>query len=54
MKEGLDLSIKVDENSLKMLDFYIDRISDDFYSMAEAASLMVHKIPTITNSLGSY
>lgn len=54
MKEGLDLSIKVDENSLKMLDFYIDRISDDFYSMAEAASLMVNKIPTITNSLGSY
>lgn len=54
MKEGLDLSIKVDENSLKMLDFYIDRISDDFYSMAEAATLMVQKIPTITNSLGSY
>lgn len=54
MKEGLDLSIKVDENSLKLLDFYIDRISDDFYSMAEAASLMVNKIPTITNSLGSY
>jgi hypothetical protein len=32
----------------------LERISDDFYSMAEAAEIMAHKLPIALNSLERY
>ena len=31
LKTELDLKIQIDENSLKKLDYYLDKLSDDFY-----------------------
>jgi hypothetical protein len=39
---------------MRMLDYYLNKLSDDFYSMAEAAQLVVDKIPRVENALGSY
>lgn len=54
LEKQLELSIRIDDNELKKLDYYIDKLSDDFYSMAEAAQYMVDKVPVISNSLGNY
>lgn len=51
---GLNANLDVTESSLKMIDYYLNKMSDDFYSMAEAAQLMMDKIPLIEGSLGSY
>jgi hypothetical protein len=34
---GLNANLDVTESSLKMIDYYLNKMSDDFYSMAEAA-----------------
>ena len=44
LKTELDLKIQIDENSLKKLDYYLDKLSDDFYQMAEAMEKMEEKI----------
>ena len=44
LKTELDLKIQIDENSLKKLDYYLDKLSDDFYQMAEAMEKMQEKI----------
>ena len=54
LEKQLELSIRIDDNELKKLDYYVDKLSDDFYSMAEAAQYMVDKVPVISNSLGNY
>ena len=54
LEKQLELSIQIDDNELKKLDYYIDKLSDDFYSMAEAVQYMVDKVPVISNSLGNY
>ena len=38
--EGLQLEITVNEQDLELLDYYLNKIEDDFYQMAEAAALM--------------
>ena len=50
--EGLELRIKVNEDDLKLIDYYLSKIEDDFYSMAEAAALIAG--PDGTNQLNSY
>lgn len=50
----LNLKLQIDENALKKLEYYIDKLSDDFYSMAEAGQLILDKIPVVSNSLGNY
>ena len=54
LKTELDLKIQIDENSLKKLDYYLDKLSDDFYQMAEAMEIMMKKVPVMENSLGNY
>lgn len=54
LKTELDLKIQIDENSLKKLDYYLDKLSDDFYQMAEAMEVMMKKVPVMENSLGNY
>jgi hypothetical protein len=50
----LEVKLEVNDMEMRMLDYYLNKLSDDFYSMAEAAQLMVDKIPLMTNALGSY
>ena len=54
LKTELNLKIQIDENSLKKLDYYLDKLSDDFYQMAEAMEIMIKKVPVMENSLGNY
>lgn len=50
----LELNIDVNELDLKYIEYYLDKIVDDFYAMAEAATTMVSKTSSITNELGAY
>ena len=54
LETELDLTIKIDDASLKLLDYYVNKLSDDFYTMAEAAEYMLKKQPVIENSLQTY
>ena len=54
LETELDLTIKIDDTSLKLLDYYVNKLSDDFYTMAEAAEYMLKKQPAIENSLQTY
>lgn len=38
--EGLELHIGFNEEDLEVIDYYLSKIEDDFYSMAEAAALI--------------
>ena len=38
--EGLELHIGFNEEDLEIIDYYLSKIEDDFYSMAEAAALI--------------
>jgi hypothetical protein len=37
----LEIKLELNEDDLKIIDYYLNKISDDFYKMAEAAALMV-------------
>ena len=50
--EGLELKISFNEDDLEVIDYYLSKIEDDFYKMAEAASLMVG--PEGINQLEEY
>lgn len=50
----LEIEIEINDLELEMLDYYLNKLSDDFYQLAESAQFMVDKIPTITDSLGHY
>ena len=50
--EGLELKISFNEDDLEVIDYYLSKIEDDFYKMAEAASLMVG--PDGINQLEEY
>jgi hypothetical protein len=39
--EGLELKISFNEDDLAIIDYHLSKIEDDFYSMAEAAALMI-------------
>ena len=38
--EGLELHISFNEEDLEVIDYYLSKLENDFYSMAEAAALM--------------
>ena len=50
----LELKVEVDEATLKRLDYFLNKFSDDFYKMAESAALMQKQIPTYKSLIGSY
>lgn len=45
----IELKVELNERELKQLDYYLGKMEDDFYSMAESAALVGEKIK-ITNS----
>lgn len=42
----LKINIEVNDRDLELLDYYLSKIEDDFYSAAEAAALMVGQLDT--------
>ena len=48
LSEELELKISINDDDLKVLDYYFGKIEDDFYDRAEAAALMIDS----SNSLG--
>ena len=50
----LEVKMEINDAEMRMLDYYLNKLSDDFYSMAEAAQLMVDKAPLMTQALGNY
>ena len=50
----LEIKMEVNDAEMRMLDYYLNKLSDDFYSMAEAAQLMVDKAPLMTQALRNY
>ena len=50
----LEIEIEINDLELEYIDYYLNKIADDFYSMAEAAQYMNSQIPIMTDSLGQY
>jgi hypothetical protein len=48
------MQIGMNEDELRMLDYYLNKISDDFYQMAESAAIMIEKVDVSLDSLGDY
>lgn len=36
----LEIQLELNDDDMKMIDYYLDKVSDDFFQMAEAAALM--------------
>lgn len=49
---SLELKIEINDRELKEIEFYLSRVEDDFYSMAEAAALMVGNLDKNGNLIG--
>lgn len=47
----LELKLEIDEAALQEIEFAINQLSDDFYKMAEIASLMIDQIDPYSNQL---
>jgi hypothetical protein len=54
IQKEFEADLSSTERELERIDFYLDRISDDFYSMAEAAELMKSKVSIVTDNLAKY
>ena len=50
----LEVEIEINDLELEYIDYYLNKITDDFYAMAEAAQYMNDQIPIISDSLGHY
>ena len=50
----LEIEIEINDLELEYIDYYLNKITDDFYTMAEAAQYMNNQIPIMTDSLGQY
>lgn len=50
----LEIEIEINDLELEYIDYYLNKITDDFYAMAEAAQYMNNQIPVITDSLSQY
>lgn len=50
----LELKININEMVLEELEYYLDKMSDDFYSMAESMALMQAQSPEILDKLLNY
>lgn len=53
----LEINIAINERDLEILDYYLNKIEDDFYAAAEAAALMVGQLDsssTMGGQMGEY
>lgn len=54
LQKILKLEVQINENDLKLIDYYIDKFSDGFYDMAEAVGQISSKVGPITSTLANY
>jgi hypothetical protein len=59
LTEELEVKLSINKDDLDVLEYYLDKISDDFFQMAEAAALMVGSLSTLESGtfggqLGNY
>lgn len=40
LNEEIELKISINEDDMSLIDYYLDKIADDFYQMAEAAAIL--------------
>lgn len=52
--QTLELDLEINDQDLKLLDYYVNKLSDDFYSLAEALGFMTAKVPSWQKELGAY
>lgn len=50
----VELKLTVNENELKELDYYFEKLSDDAYKAAEALAILDSKMTNNTDTLGTY
>jgi hypothetical protein len=59
----LEIKLELNDDELKVIDYYLNKVSDDFYQLAEAAALMissgdstsgVSQLEMYTSNLASY
>ena len=51
----LELELDINDTELRMINYYLNKIADDFYSMGEAAAkISTEKVDTLVNSLQDY
>ena len=50
----LEIEITLNDLALEKIDYYLNKLTDDFYAMAEAAQYMTDQIPQFTDALGHY
>lgn len=50
----LEIKIEINDLELEKIDYYINKLSDDFYSMAEVAGYMNQKFSEAQDALGYY
>ena len=50
---SLELDIEINDLQLEKVEYYLNKLSDDFYSMAESAALIASKMPIAESSLKS-
>lgn len=50
----LEIEIELNDLELQEIEYYLDKIADDFYSMAEGLAYMNKQIPLWSDTLGDY
>lgn len=50
---ALELDIEINDLQLEKVEYYLNKMADDFYSMAESAALIASKMPITESSLKS-
>ena len=54
LNNTLEVELNINQRDLDMIDYYLSKLEDDFYSMAEAAELIVSKIPHYESNMENY
>lgn len=50
----IEIKVEINDSDLKVIDYYLNKISDDFYKLAEAAGYMTDQIEPYQDNLNSY
>ena len=52
LQEELEIKLSINEDDLATIEYYLSKFADDFYSMAEAAALMIGDITKGATNFG--
>ena len=54
LNETLSMKIEIDDRALRRVEYYLNKLDDDFYSSAEAAALLAGQQDIYNSKLGAY